>query len=218
MAEVAAWLVLDKPAGWHTVVGATAADESGGGVVESWIRRARPELASLGECGLVHRLDRDTSGCLLVAKDEATRLSMRSRFAAANGIRKVYLARCRGGIDDAGERTLHYWSRRAGSPKVTVRPTGEARHAGRFRWRLLERGDDSDLVEIELLGPGRRHQIRAGLAHLGHPLLGDGLYGGPSEERLALHAFRLEFDGVVVVAPAPMACSSRGLHPNLDGR
>lgn len=203
LAETDAWLVLDKPSGWHSVAGTTAAEEGGVGVVELWLRTHRPECAALVEAGLVHRLDRDTSGCLMVARDERTRAELRDRFATGEGLRKIYLARCRGHLDDAGEATLHFAPRRKGAPKVRVRAEGEARHRGALRWRVASRDGGDLLVEVELVGPGRRHQIRAALAHLGAPIVGDALYGGAPAERLGLHAWRIELDGEVVEAPIP---------------
>jgi 23S rRNA-/tRNA-specific pseudouridylate synthase len=60
-----------------------------------------------------------------------------------------------------------------------------------------------DLVELDLLGPGRRHELRAGCAYLGHPLVGDVLYGGTAAARIQLHAWRVELDGELVEAPPP---------------
>lgn len=202
LAEHAGWLVVAKPAGWHTVRGKTESDDAGGGVVESWLATARPDLASLPESGLVHRLDRDTSGCLVVAKDPAAYERLRAAFAAATGLRKIYLCRAKPGLPSDDRATLFFASRHKGSAKVTVRESGAAREAGRLRWRVLDRAAGGDLVEVELIGPGRRHQIRAGLAYLGHPLVGDELYGGGAGTPL-LHAWKVEVDGTEVEAPKP---------------
>ena len=202
LAETADWLVLAKPAGWHTVRGKTDAADGGGGVVETWLATSRPELASLPESGLVHRLDRDTSGCLVVAKDPAAYERLRAAFAAATGLRKIYLCRAKPGLPSDDRATLFFASRHKGSAKVTVRESGEPREAGRLRWRVLDRAAGGDLVEVELIGPGRRHQIRAGLAYLGHPLVGDELYGGGAGTPL-LHAWKVEVDGTEVEAPKP---------------
>jgi 23S rRNA-/tRNA-specific pseudouridylate synthase len=212
LAETDAWLVLDKPSGWHSVAGATAADEGGVGVVELWLRMHRPECAALVEAGLVHRLDRDTSGCLVVARDEPTRVELRHRFATGEGLRKLYRARCRGRLDAAGEATLHFAPRRKGAPTVRVRAEGEERHRGVVRWRVAARDGSDLLVDVELVGPGRRHQIRAALAHLGAPIVGDALYGGAPADRLALHAWRIELDGARVEAPIPEFLSPKE-HP-----
>ena len=198
--EEPAWLVVDKPAGWHTVAGRGEAGES----VEGWLRKNRPELAGLDECGLVHRLDRFTSGCLLVAKDAASRERLRDAFSGRGGdLRKTYLALVAGRAEP-GSFTLSFASRHKGSEKVTVAPRGEPATIGRCRWTVAARRTHETLLEVELLGPGRRHQIRAGLASLGFPLVGDPLYRGPEHGRgVHLHAWRLEVEGVVTESPRP---------------
>jgi tRNA pseudouridine32 synthase / 23S rRNA pseudouridine746 synthase len=198
------WLVLDKPAGWHTVRGKTEAEEGGGGVLEAWLAEQRPELKDLPESGLVHRLDRDTSGCVVVGKDGGTHAELARRFRDGLGVRKFYLARCRTGLREEGSATLFFTSRHKGSIKITVKEMGEARDAGRFRWRVLHRDRSrGDLIELELIGPGKRHELRGGCALLGHPLIGDELYGGPRHETLHLHASRVEIDGIEARAPKP---------------
>jgi len=202
--EEPSWLVLAKPAGMHTV---EQNGNEGAPSVESWLRAARPELAGLEECGLVHRLDFDTSGCLIVAKAEGTRERLRDAFSGRGGdIRKIYLARVEGRFADrvmAGAFTLSFTSRHKGSSKVSVHTRGEPETIGRCRWRVLSVLDETTLVEVELLGPGRRHQIRAGFAYEGHPLVGDALYGSRADGPIRLHAARVEVDGVTVECPPP---------------
>jgi 23S rRNA-/tRNA-specific pseudouridylate synthase len=202
--ETPTWLVLDKPAGWHTVRGKTEAGEGGGGVLEVWLAEQRPECKDLPESGLVHRLDRDTSGCVVVAKDAATHDDLSRRFREGLGVRKFYLARCVTGLREEGSATLFFTSRHKGSIKITVKEMGEARDAGRFRWRVLARDRSrGDVVELELIGPGKRHELRGGCAFLGHPLVGDELYGGVAAAGLCLHASQVEIDGERVVAAKP---------------
>jgi 23S rRNA-/tRNA-specific pseudouridylate synthase len=202
--EEPSWLVLAKPAGMHTV---EQNGNEGAPSVESWLRAARPELSGLEECGLVHRLDFDTSGCLIVAKAEGTRERLRDAFSGRGGdIRKIYLARVEGRFADrvmAGAFTLSFTSRHKGSSKVSVHTRGEPETIGRCRWRVLSVLDETTLVEVELLGPGRRHQIRAGFAYEGHPLVGDALYGSRADGPIRLHAARVEVDGVTVECPPP---------------
>ena len=190
------WLVVDKPAGLHT----TGEERS----VEAWLRTHRPELCEIDEAGLVHRLDNGTTGCVLVARSSESAIRLRDEMKNG-GIRKIYQALAGGTVPWGGRFVLHFTSRYKRSKKVSVTKNGDARHRGTCTWAIRERGHRVTLVEVELVGPGRRHQIRAGFAHVGAPLLGDELYGGAlwAEERPALHAWRLEIDGVEVESPSP---------------
>ena len=212
------WICIDKPEGWHCV---DARESDGSPTVQSWLREREPPCAALEECGLVHRLDKWTGGCLAVATDANARASMRASFGGTgpHALRKWYTALALPGLREQGEWTMHFESRYARSAKVTTSRQGDSRTAGTCRWRVIrtvtagvgsgrEGRQELDVLEVELVGPGRRHQIRAGFAALGHPLAGDALYGGVSvdgrgADRPALHATRLELDGVGITAPAP---------------
>jgi len=214
------WICLDKPEGWHSV---DARESDGSPTVQSWLRTHELACAALDESGLVHRLDKWTGGCLLAATDASARAGLRDAFSGRgpHQLRKWYRALVVGGIREEGEWTMHFGSRYGRSAKVTAARAGDARTAGTCRWRVmgtvpkggsLGTGDwatcDVDLLDVELVGPGRRHQIRAGFAAYGHPLAGDALYGGPilagrGADRPALHASRLEVDGTLIEAACP---------------
>ena len=200
------WMVVNKPAGWHSV----QQEGSEGSRVEAWLRANEPRAAALEEAGLCHRLDLWTSGCLAVALTPEAHERLRQAFSqAGSGVRKIYLALAGKGLSNDGRFRLHFESRYKRSAKVSVDESGSAWSAGRCIWHVQRRGPGGhDLVQVELIGPGRRHQIRAGLAHLGHPLAGDTLYGGEPLATLsgpALHAWKLTVDGVEVESALPPA-------------
>jgi len=152
------------------------------------------------EAGLVHRLDKETSGVLVFGKTrEATsRLAEEFRLGRA---RKRYVARVAHGVPEQATIDLPL-SRDASRPG---RWRASKRHHGVpavTELRVLERGVDSDLVEL-LPATGRTHQLRAHLAGIGFPIVGDALYGGPKGPRCLLHAARLEILGRVIEAPLP---------------
>jgi len=211
-------LVLDKAAGMvvhpargsphSTVVNALLHLLAGGHSPR--VRSARvPSIA--GEppfVGLVHRLDKDTSGCLVVARTEAALQALQAQWKGRT-VEKVYLALCHGALPDTGRLDTPYGRH----PRDRTRFTGRLRTASRralTEWRVVERfGPAATLAEVTL-HTGRTHQIRVHLAEAGHPLLGDAVYGGTRREardpgglaaraaaaagRQALHAARLAFD------------------------
>lgn len=212
------WLVVDKPALWHS---AAQSQSDGGPSVADWLIARDGALAGLAEAGLVHRLDRSTSGCLLVARDPENQDALREALSVASGpwaSRKTYLALVTPGLDERGSFDLHFAGRHKSSARVTAKPFGKANERGRCEWRCRRRSRNGaassgalafDLLEIDLVGPGRRHQIRSGFASLGHPLAGDALYGGrPIQGELPadcarLHALRLRVRGIDVESPSP---------------
>ena len=206
------WLALNKPAGWHSVSpGKRRADEikkRGGRIepsVEDWLREKFAWARDLDDGGLAHRLDFETSGCLVVATSAAAMARLGDAFRREAGIEKVYLAEVPAGIATTGSFRLFFSSRYKRSKKVTVEGQGEAPHEGRCAWRVESSTGDTARVEVQLIGPGRRHQIRAGLAYLGFPILGDVLYEGPASHDglLHLHASRVVVEGVAAECAPP---------------
>ncbi len=200
------WIAVNKPAGVHTVSQA----DSDGPSVEAWLRANDPRVASLNEAGLCHRLDLWTSGCLAVALTPDAHTRLREAFSQAGSrVRKVYLALATTGLPEEGRFRLHFESRYKRSAKVSVRQGTNAWTDGRCHWQVKRRGiNGHDLVQVELIGPGHRHQIRAGLSFLGHPLAGDSLYGGANRagcQGPALHAWKLAIDTEEAEAPIPAA-------------
>jgi 23S rRNA pseudouridine1911/1915/1917 synthase len=178
-------IVVDKPAG---LVVHPAPGHSGGTLVNALIAHCGESLSGIGGVrrpGIVHRLDKDTSGLLVVAKSDVAHRGLSEQFAAHGSDGKLsrrYLAlvwgmpvRPRGAIDAAIARSRHNRTRMA----ISQGPT--ARHAV-THYAVLEIFRDSEgvplasLLELEL-ETGRTHQIRVHLAEIGHPVMGDPVYG-----------------------------------------
>lgn len=154
--------------------------------------------------GLVHRLDRHTTGCLALTKDREAQVNVQAQFKDRT-VEKRYLALCRMSrkLPELGSLLVDapIARHRVDRLKMTVNPEGRA---AQTRVRVLSTGSGMALVECELL-TGRTHQVRLHLAHLGAPLLGDPLYGGASKwldqekQQMAapypfLHAWKLALD------------------------
>ncbi len=149
--------------------------------------------------GIVHRLDKDTSGCIVVAKNDAAHLSLTTQFAARD-TSKIYLAVAQGRFkDEAGTVFTNIGRHPVNRLKMSVVNPGSGKPAiTDYRVLRYDAASDSSLVMCTL-HTGRTHQIRVHMLHLGHPLVGDPIYAHPQRQkakpgRLMLHAWRLAFN------------------------
>ncbi len=152
-----------------------------------------PQLAEMGgkRPGVVHRLDKDTSGLLLLALNESTRLQLTEDFAGRR-VHKRYLALLRGVVKERGEICAPIGRHPTLKTRQAVRPDGKE---ARTEWQRLyaDPAGKFCLVEV-MLHTGRTHQIRVHMAHMGPPLWGDKVYGqADSIPRQMLHAWKLAF-------------------------
>lgn len=138
--------------------------------------------------GLIHRLDRQTSGLMVIAKDPAAHRKLSEHFRRKL-VAKKYLALVEG-VVAAGEGTIDAPIGRFEETKIwNVKPDGKPAQSV---FKVLKRSADTTLLELEPV-TGRTNQLRIHCAHLGHPIVGDTERGGRAAERLYLHAHQLEF-------------------------
>lgn len=208
--EDADLLILDKPAG---LVVHPAPGHSSGTLVHALLAHADElgGIAGVRRPGIVHRLDRDTSGLLMVAKHDAGQASLMAQLKARR-VKKTYLALVHGSVAAALGRIEAPIGRDARHrTRMAVVPDGRPAVTG---YRVRERFGGWTLLELDLV-TGRTHQIRVHLDAIGHPVAGDRVYGtgtsrrGPDAlERLFLHAWRLELaspsGGHLIRAEAPL--------------
>jgi 23S rRNA pseudouridine1911/1915/1917 synthase len=205
-------LIIDKPAG---LVVHPAPGHPGGTLVNALLAHGDSGtwggIAGVQRPGIVHRLDRDTSGLLMVARHDAAQASLMAQLKARR-IKKTYQALVQGSVAAAVGRIEAPIGR---DPKhrtrMAVVPDGRPSVTG---YRVRERFADWTLLELDLV-TGRTHQIRVHLDAIGHPVAGDRVYGtgtsrrGPEGlDRLFLHAWRLELtspsSGQLIRATAPL--------------
>lgn len=204
VAEGLGWLVVDKPAGWGVHPLRPDQEDT---VLNAVVARYE-ELVGIGEGGLrsgvVHRLDVDTSGALLFAKDEMHWKRFRGAFSE-HRVSKTYRAIVAGQFERARRVDLPLAVTRHHPAHVEVVPGGRP---CRQRVSPIESFAQATLIEIQL-ETGFLHQIRATMAHLGHPILGDLEYGSSEDgakgeaPRQMLHAVRLSVDEISVEVPLP---------------
>ena len=179
--EDADLLVINKPPG--LVVHPSAGHEEHT-LVNALLHHCAGELSGIGGVirpGIVHRLDKETSGCLAVAKNDMTHLALAAQFAERQ-VEKIYQALVCGEVPrNAGEISAAIGRHPSHRKRMAV-TDGKGR-AARTTYRVLERLRGATLVEA-LLHTGRTHQIRVHFQHLGFPLVGDSAYGKRQNKRI----------------------------------
>lgn len=200
--EDADLVVIDKPAG---LVVHPAAGNLDGTLVNALLHHCRGQLSGIGGVarpGIVHRIDKDTSGLLVVAKSDRAHEGLAQQFKA-HSIDRLYAAIVYG-VPQPSFGTVDTWISRSNADrkKMAVHREGRGKRAV-THYRTVERLRGAALVECRL-ETGRTHQVRVHMAHLGNPLIGDPVYGRDrkgfktiletlSFKRQALHAKRLGF-------------------------
>ncbi len=202
-------LALNKPAG----IAVHAGSGVDFGVIEV-LRAARPEAPMLE---LVHRLDRETSGCLLVARERAALTALHELLRAHDGIDKRYLALVDGQWSGGARRITNTLQRLGPQGQVRRSASADAGKHADSEFVPLRRFADATLMEVRI-HTGRTHQIRVHAAECGHPILGDDKYGDFAAnrkwrklalKRMFLHAARMRFrwpwggDPIEINAPLP---------------
>jgi len=200
-------LILNKPAG----LAVHSDQRSTGPFLTDWLLRVQPNLQAVGEDptrpGIVHRLDKDTSGVLVVAKTASAYHYLKSAFQTGLVVKQylvIVIGRFKGGPGTVGEIN-HPIGRSRQDPRRRV---ASAKAFGRLRaactrYRVLAEASDFSLLLAEPVS-GRTHQLRAHFKALQHPVAGDALYGPAGRapaglKRQALHAWKLDL-------PLPGGC------------
>ena len=208
-------IVVNKPAGMivHSAPGHEK-EESLAGLLAA----RRPQMLRVGSRerpGVVHRLDIDTSGVMVFAKSRRAYEGLRAAFESHDSVVKTYLAVLHGAIKPATGTLETTIGRKPWDAKRMAVDAPDGKRAV-TRWTVLERHGPLALVEF-VIETGRTHQIRVHAAHLGHPIVGDALYGDAAKDRRLvvpprrqlLHAVQLEFSHPVtgramrLAAPPP---------------
>ena len=185
-------LVLNKPVGLVVHPGAGNREHT---LVNALLAHCT-NLSGIGgeeRPGIVHRLDKDTSGCLVVAKNDTTHRELSKQFAERT-TQKTYLALVVG-IPKKSRGTIDAPIARHPVHRQRMRVSQRRGREAKTDYRVVQSGADMSLVEC-VLHSGRTHQIRVHLHHLGHPVLGDRLYGARQASRAPrqmLHAWKLGF-------------------------
>ena len=209
-------LVLDKPAG---LVVHPAAGHDSGTLVNALIAHCGDSLSGIGGVrrpGIVHRLDKDTSGLMVVAKSDRAHASLIRQWGDRS-VGKHYLALVDGVVEpDEGTIDAAIGRDPANRQRMAVLRGGKEAVT---HFTVLRRFADATLLDVQI-ETGRTHQIRVHLAFIGHPVLGDQTYGGKTGKvadrapRQFLHASRLEFalpDGTPVVFSSALPADLEGV-------
>src|SRR4051812_14633986 len=202
--------VVNKPAGMmvHAGAGATEDDRNRGTLVNALLHRFAALSGVGGELrpGIVHRLDKETSGLIVVAKNDVAHRKLSAEFSGRR-VRKTYMALVHGWVkSDKGTITSPISRDAIRRIRMTTRRTGGREAITKY---VVQQRIESEFGKFTVLKvkieTGRTHQIRVHMASLGHPIVGDALYGAPREirgklgpaislSRNFLHSAELEFD------------------------
>jgi len=192
-------VAVDKPAG---MVVHPAPGHAAGTLVNAILSRY-PEAAQAGgegRAGIVHRLDKDTSGVILVARTEAARLTLMRQFAART-VQKRYLALVEGvPATLTGEINAPLGRDPHQRKQIAVMPANRGGRESVSHFKVIERLGDFSLLEV-LPKTGRTHQIRVHLAFIGHPIVGDSVYGR-RKQQIKLSRHFLHAESLTLIAPA----------------
>jgi len=215
-------LIVDKPAGMLS-----QGDDTGDDTILDWGKRyIKKKYKKPGDVylGLAHRLDRPTSGLIVLCRTSKALSRMQPMFAD-RAIQKTYLAVVSGNIEDRKQNLVHWLKHDSSVKRMRVhtseRKAGANGKKAELSFQLLARVASHCLLEVTPK-TGRRHQIRAQLGAIGYPLAGDLRYGGKEaleDKSIGLHAHRLQFLHPVGKAPidvktVPPTSSSAFMHFN----
>jgi 23S rRNA pseudouridine1911/1915/1917 synthase len=198
--EQADYLVVNKPAGLIVHEAASLQEAC----LVDWLLERYPEIKTVGEDslrpGIVHRLDKDVSGLLIVAKTQKGFLHFKKLFQGRR-LKKIYTALVHGAVK-ADDDSIDFPIERSNAGyKMAARPKNQEGKPAQTEFKTIKRFLHYSLLEV-LIKTGRTHQIRAHLAAYGHPIIGDNLYGHHTaklanhklgSKRIYLYASRLEF-------------------------
>ena len=214
-------VVVDKPPGLLTMGTATDKNHTAYFMLTDYVRKGQSK--SRHRIFIVHRLDRETSGVLLFAKNETAKFRLQDEWETT---RKKYFAVVHGRCKQAAGTISTYLAENR-AHVVYSTPNKSQGKLATTSYRVLEQGAHAALLEIDLL-TGRKHQIRVHLADIGHPVIGDRKYGRDEQRthaanaprarkppRLALHAasisFQHPFDGRRMTVATPLPAALRAL-------
>lgn len=204
-------IVINKPAG---MVVHPAAGNYEGTVVNALLYHTK-NLSGIGGVirpGIVHRLDKDTSGCLIIAKNDTAHKELSSQFEHRS-IMKKYVALAQGTFEQP-QNTITTKIRRHPSQRKKMQAHPRIGKEAISEYKVIEKYNKLSLVEV-IIKTGRTHQIRVHLSYIGHPIVGDTTYGGNkiyqnrTYDRVMLHAHMMTFthpttnEEITVTAPIP---------------
>ena len=177
-------IVINKPSGLLTHAKGNFLNEA---TIETFIKKRLDKSLEGNRAGIVHRLDRGTSGLIIAAKNPQALLYLQKQFASRKVVKK-YLAVISGDLDKP-EALINMPIERNPKHPSTFRVGVNGKKA-LTKYRLIKTNGEFSLIEL-IPETGRTHQLRVHLAAIGHPILGDDIYGGNPADRLMLHAAEL---------------------------